>query len=324
MFISLTFKYLKPVVVLFHGVIIVKIIYLWQIIKLARMPIVLAVIPIFFIGVLFAIRTGAEISLLNFIWGFSILFIIEIAASFANDYFDYESDKHNKQFGFSGGSGVLLTYPELLPFAKWASIFMFLSALCLTVIFVQIYSFPIWTIAYIGVAVFFCWFYTAPPFRFVYRGFGEIPHFLAGIMFPSWGYLILTKTISLDLLIFAIPFGFLGLTVILNFEIPDMEADIHGGKHNLIVRKGRFFSFITIMVLYLAAFIFFLILSYTSWLHTSINIWLITLLATVPLFVSTVPVFKKIVARESATKYAIRNAITGFLAVIFITGIIWI
>jgi 1,4-dihydroxy-2-naphthoate octaprenyltransferase len=141
-------------------------------------------------------------------------------------------------------------------------------------------------------------------------------------MFPGWGYLILTKTISLDLLIFAIPFGFLGLTVILNFEIPDMEADIHGGKHNLIVRKGRFFSFITIMVLYLAAFIFFLILSYTSWLHTSINIWLITLLASIPLFVSTVPVFKKIVARESATKYAISNSIAGFLSVIFITGII--
>jgi hypothetical protein len=76
------------------------------------------------------------------------------------------------------------------------------------------------------------------------------------------------------------------------------------------------------MVLYLAAFIFFLILSYLSGLHTSINIWLITLLATVPLFVSTVPVFKKIVARESATKYAIRNAITGFLAVIIITVII--
>jgi 1,4-dihydroxy-2-naphthoate octaprenyltransferase len=102
-------------------------IYLKQIIKLTRMPIVLAVLPIFFIGVLFALRSGASFSLVNFLWGFCILFIIEIAASFANDYYDYEADKNNRQFGFSGGSGVLLDYPELLPFAKWTSIMMFTS-----------------------------------------------------------------------------------------------------------------------------------------------------------------------------------------------------
>jgi 1,4-dihydroxy-2-naphthoate octaprenyltransferase len=224
----------------------VKLIYLWQIIRLARMPIVLAVIPIFLIGVLFAIRSGASFSPINFLWGFGILFIIEIAAAFANDYYDYEADKHNRQFGFSGGSGVLLEYPELLPFAKWAAVTMFILSLLLTGLFIIAASLPLWAIAYIGVAVFFCWFYTAPPLRLVYRGLGEIPHLLAGIMFPGWGYLILTGTITPDLIIFAVPFGFLGLTVILNFEIPDMEADIHGGKRNLIVIKGRYFSFLLI------------------------------------------------------------------------------
>ena len=299
-----------------------KIFYLWQIVKLARMPIVLAVIPIFLVGVLFALRIGAEFSLGNFLWGFSILFIIEIAASFANDYFDYEADKYNKQFGFSGGSGVLLNYPELRPFAKWSSVFMFIFAIILTGIFVIISSFSPWIIAYIAVAVFFCWFYTAPPLRFVYRGIGELPHMLAGVMFPGWGYLILTGTISLELLVFAIPFGLLGLTVILNFEIPDMEADINGGKQNLIVRKGRFFSFITIMTLYLAAFIFFLVFSYTSWFNTPINLWAITLISSVPLLVSIIPVTKRIVQREHATKYAIRNAKAGFLAVILIAFIL--
>jgi len=93
-------------------------IYLWQIIKLMRMPIVLAVIPMFLVGILFALLGGAPFVLLNFLWGFSILFIIEIAAAFANDYFDYKADKYNKQFGFSGGSGVLLQYPELRLIAK--------------------------------------------------------------------------------------------------------------------------------------------------------------------------------------------------------------
>jgi len=300
----------------------VKIIYLWQLVKLARMPIVFAVIPLFLIGVLFAWRTGAEFSLGNFLWGFSILFIIEIAASFANDYFDYEADKHNKQIGFSGGSGVLLEYPELLSFAKWASVCMFLLALLLTGFFIIISSAPFWALGYIGVAVFFCWFYTAPPLRFVYRGLGELPHMLAGVMFPGWGYFILTGTISLELFVFSIPFGLLGLTVILNFEIPDMEADINGGKRNLIVRKGRYFSFTAIMILYLAAVIFFLVLSYTTWLNTPITLWAITLVACIPLFISIVPVLKKIVQPTLATKYAIRNAIAGFLAVIIITGIL--
>lgn len=301
-----------------------KTFYLWQIVKLARMPIVLAVIPLFLIGVLFALRTGATFSVSNFIWGFCILFIIEIAASYANDYFDYQADKHNRQFGFSGGSGVLLEYPKLLPFAKWASIFLFILSLLLTSFFIVVTSLSLWVFAYIGVAVFFCWFYTAPPLRLVYRGLGEIPHMLAGVMFPGWGYLILTGTLTPDLVLFAIPFGFLGLTVILNFEIPDREADIHGGKRNLIVMKGRYFSFITIMTLYLAAFLFLLFLSFTSWLHMTINLWIIALFTFVPLAVSVVPVIKKVVDRQRATKYAIRNAIVGFLTVILITLVLLI
>ncbi|MBN2599138.1 MAG: prenyltransferase [Candidatus Thermoplasmatota archaeon] len=313
--IILTFIYHKTLAYTrISGVTRVKIIYLWQIVKLARLPIVLAVIPIFLIGVLFALRTGAEFSIGNFLWGFSILFLIEIAASFANDYFDYEADKHNRQFGFSGGSGVLLEYPKLLPFAKWASVFMFLFSLLLTVVFVLLSSFPLWAIAYIGVAVFFCWFYTAPPLRLVYRGLGELPHLLAGIMFPGWGYFILTGTISYDLLVFAIPFGFLGLTVILNFEIPDMEADLHGGKRNLIVNIGRRSSFITIFCLYFITLVYFLILTEMQLFNNVVNLWLISLLVCIPLVASLLPVMKKSFEREAATKFAIRNAVAGFLS----------
>ena len=301
-----------------------KIIYLWQIVKLARLPIVLAVIPVFLIGVLFALHNGANFSLINFLWGFGILFIIEIAASYANDYFDYEADKHNKQFGFSGGSGVLLENPELLTFAKWASVFMFVLSLVLTGFFIIVASLPFWILGYIGIAIFFCWFYTAPPLRFVYRGLGELPHLLAGVMFPGWGYIILTGTITLDLLVFAIPFGLFGLTVILNFEIPDREADIHSGKQTLIVKKGRYFSFTAIMILYLTVFLFFLVLSFTSLLNITINLWVITLLAVVPLFVSMIPVSKKIVECDLATKYAIRNAVTGFVAIILIMFVLLI
>jgi len=283
------------------------------------MSIVLAVLPIFFLGTLFALITGAKFSLTNFLWGFIILFLIEIGASFANDYFDYEADKHNKQFGFSGGSGVLIEYPELIPFAKWASITLMTSALILTIIFVWISSLPIWVIGYIFVAIFFCWFYTAPPLKLVYRGFGELPHLLAGIMFPGWGYLILKGTIDMQLLLFAFPFGILGLTVILNFEIPDLEADISGGKKNLVVLKGRSFSFFIIMLLYVLAASYFFILTISGWNSEKFNFLVITIFLLIPIFTSFIAVIKKPQIREKATKYAILNAISGFSVTLVIT-----
>jgi 1,4-dihydroxy-2-naphthoate octaprenyltransferase len=284
-----------------------------------RLPIVLAVIPFFLLGSLFALQIGASFSLLNFLWGLCILFIIEIAASFANDYFDYESDNYNKQFGFSGGSGVLLHNPELRSFAKWASIALMILAIILTILFTWFASFPLWTIGYILVAVFFCWFYTAPPLKLVYRGLGEIPHFLAAVMFPGWGYLLMTKTIDLSLLIFAVPFGLLGLTVILNFEIPDREADIHGGKHNFIVRFDRPRSFLFINCLYFLACCLFVVFALTNVLKLSFNLWIPAFFFFIPFIISLKPAVKNIQNKEIATVYAIRNAIAGFSTVTFIT-----
>ena len=296
-----------------------KFVYIWQVIKLARLPIALAVIPTFLVGTLFAILHGASFTPINFLVGFCILLIIEIAASFANDYFDYEADKYNTQFGFSGGSGVLPQNPELRKFAKQASILLMLLAIFLTILMTWFLSFPLWTIGYILIALFFCWFYTAPPLRLVYRGFGELPHFLAAIMFPGWGYLLLTKTLDFDVLFFAIPFGLIGLTVILNFEIPDREADIHGGKHNFIVRFDRPRSFLFINCLYFLAGCLFVVFALTNVLNLSLNLWIPALFFFIPFIISLQPALKKIQNKETAKTYAIRNAIAGFSTVTFIT-----
>jgi 1,4-dihydroxy-2-naphthoate octaprenyltransferase len=282
------------------------------------MPIVLAVLPSFFLGTLFALILESDFIPLTFLYGFAILFIIEIGASFANDYFDYEADKYNKQFGFSGGSGVLLDYPELRSFAKWSSITLMILALALTLFFTLKLFYPWWIIGYIGIAVFFCWFYTAPPIRLVYRGWGELPHMLAGIMFPGWGYLLVTTTINWSLLIFAIPFGFYGLSVILNFEIPDKEADIHGGKKNLVVLKGRQFVFQLILALYILATIYFFLLSLVGWLDDKINFWIITVISFIPLSIALSAVIKRPTSKKATTMYAIRNAIFGFSTTLLI------
>jgi len=293
----------------------------FQIVKLARLPIALPLLPMFFVGVLFAMTTGAQFILENVIWGFSILFLNAIAAAYANDYFDYEGDKYNEQFGFSGGSGVLLAHPELRPFAKWAAVFLFIISLVLTAIFTWLASLPIWTIGYIAIGVFFFWFYTAPPVKLCYRGLGEPPHLLAGIMIPAWGYLVITGTLDLKLLIFAIPIGLFFLTVIFNFEIPDREADLHAGKSNLVVKKGRRFSFQLVMVLYMVSTIYFTILALNNWLTDSINFWVIVILSLIPFTVAFYSVLYAPDDKEGATPYAIKNAVSSFVYLLLIPSL---
>ena len=136
-----------------------KILYLGQIVKLSRIPIFIsAVVPFILIGVLFAMQIGAVFSPVNILWGLSIVFLIHLGTSFANDYFDYEADKYSKRLGFSGGSDALLKYPELLPFVKWMAVTFMVLAIVITIIFTEVASFPLWIIGYIIVAVFLCWF----------------------------------------------------------------------------------------------------------------------------------------------------------------------
>jgi 1,4-dihydroxy-2-naphthoate octaprenyltransferase len=286
---------------------------IFKIVKLARLPIAIPLLPCYVIGVLFAMVNGEALLIENVIWGFMILFLNSTAAAYANDYYDYEGDKYNEQFGFSGGSGVLLEHPELRLFAKWGAVFLFVLSLLLTVVFIWLAALPIWTIGYIAIGVFFFWFYTAPPIKLCYRGLGEPPHLLAGIMLPGWGYLVVAGTLDLILLIFAIPIGIFFLTVILNFEIPDKEADIHGGKKNLIVKKGRRFSFKFVMVLYLLSTIYFTFLALSNWLADRINFWVIAFISLIPLVVTIYSSLHAPDDKSKATPYAIINAVSSFL-----------
>jgi 1,4-dihydroxy-2-naphthoate octaprenyltransferase len=291
-----------------------------QMVMLARLPIAIGVLPTFFLGSLFALITGNEFLWVNFLWGFLILFLIEIAAAYANDYFDYEGDKHNQQFGFSGGSGVLQKHPQLLPVAKWSAVFLFFISFVLTLLMVWHFSFPLWIVGYILTAILFCWFYTAPPIKLAYRGLGELPHMLAGIMFPGWGYIILTGTLDWSLLIFALPFGFSGLTVILNFEIPDREADLNAKKSNLIVIMGRRFTFKVIFGLYLLVSLYFFGLGLTGFLGEKINFYIIAVISLIPTFFSLLGAVKATREKESATRYTIRTAVSHFISVFLIMG----
>jgi len=288
-------------------------IYFKQFIKLTRAHIGIAVLPSFWLGYLFALLLGYEFNLLIFLLGFIIIFLMYASASYINDYYDFEADKHNRQFGFSGGSGVLQQYPELKERTRYLAFIFILISILLTV-FLAIFTFiPLWSIVFIGVGAFFSWFYSAPPIRLSYRGVGEIPHFIAGLLNTAWGYLLITGTIDMILIIFAIPLSLHLLCVILIFEIPDKEADIHGGKTNFIVKHGRKNSFLLITILFWLTSFYFLLLAFVGWYSELINFYLLAILSCIPSIISIIVYQKKPIEKSLATKSAIQTSLSLFI-----------
>lgn len=287
--------------------------YVKQMIKLTRAHIGIAVLPSFWLGSLFALVLGYDFNLLIFLWGFLIIFLIYASASYINDYYDYEADKHNRQFGFSGGSGVLQKYPNLKQITKWLALSFIFISLFLTTILAWMTFIPMWSVGFIGLGAFFSWFYSAPPIRFSYRGMSEFPHFIAGLMNTGWGYMLLTGTIDIPLIIFAIPLSMHLLNVILIFEIPDKEADIHGGKQNFIVKRGRKQSYFFISIIFWCSTVYFISLALSGWNAININFWFIGLISLLPSLFATYTYFRKPTEQKQATKFAIRTALSLFI-----------
>jgi len=132
--------------------------YIKQMIKLTRAHIGIAVLPSFWLGSLFALILGYKFDILIFLLGFLIIFLIYTSASYINDYYDYEADQYNRQFGFSGGSGVLQQYPQLKIVTKWLVAGFIMLSLILTAILAWTTFIPFWSIGFITLGAFFSWF----------------------------------------------------------------------------------------------------------------------------------------------------------------------
>ncbi len=97
-----------------------------------------------------------------------------------------------------------------------------------------------WTLPLGGFGIFSGFFYSARPFRWAYRGLGEI---LVGICY-GWlpiatGFYLLAGFFNYQVFLLSIPVGLSIFNVILMNEFPDEEADRSIGKRNLLVRYGK-------------------------------------------------------------------------------------
>ncbi|MCD1296123.1 1,4-dihydroxy-2-naphthoate prenyltransferase [Methanocella sp. CWC-04] len=215
---------------------------------------------LFLLFVTLPVILGSVISFVFYPEAFSLYyFLISVIAMLSlhagtvilNDFFDFKSGTdviNTERTPYSGGSG-LLPGNVLKPKQVFiAGLFCFMICTVLGIFIVLTRSPIVMVIGVIGVVLGF--FYTAPPFKLAYRGFGEIARLIAtplmvlGAFFvqvpvgSGWEVIQYMEGIAVAT-IASLPLAFLNTGALYIFEFPDYNADIKVGKKNLVVRLGR-------------------------------------------------------------------------------------
>lgn len=164
-----------------------------------------------------------------------------IALNMTDDYFDYHSavDQKNKKVinPYAGGSGTL-TSGKIKP-QKMR--FVFLSFYLLTIISgLYLCAARTWWVLAFGLfGMASSYFYTAPPIRYGYRGFGEISQLINFSFTIGLGaYVVQAVSLSWEAFWVLSPLGLMMFAMIIINEIPDRKDDAAAGKNNLVVLLG--------------------------------------------------------------------------------------
>jgi 1,4-dihydroxy-2-naphthoate octaprenyltransferase len=202
-----------------------------------RLPFLTAAVVPVFVGAGVAWKDGflsAPLFLLTF---FGAAFF-HIGANVINDYFDHISGVDEANLSptpFSGGSRLIqrgLLEPKSV--RNLALLFYALGAL---IGFVLMFL-SSWHVILFGIAGFVLgWIYTAPPFRLVHRGVGEIAIGVAfGPVIVMGTYWVQAMRWSNEALLASIPVGLLIAAVLYINEFPDRGWDDRAGKRTLVAR----------------------------------------------------------------------------------------
>ncbi len=265
-------------------------------------------------GSLLAISSGVDFSFDLFIFGYAIMFPAHLGLSYSNNYFDIEVDKHNNPTSISGGSRILIENPDLRRTCLLIALVLMSISLVLSVFFILINNFSILFFLFILFANLLGFFYSAPPIRLAYRGFGEIANMInIGFLMPGIGYIVIKGSFDLFYFVFTFALFFYGLEFIILVEMPDMEGDKIGNKNTLIVKKGRKFGYTVILITLFISSIYYLFLSLTGIYSEYINYLVVFLISLIPLIVAIKGWFGSSFEIENASKIAITNIMTLFL-----------
>jgi 1,4-dihydroxy-2-naphthoate octaprenyltransferase len=195
----------------------------------------------FLLGAVIAWSQGFDISWTILILSSVAVTCIMLMTFLVNEYYDYEADLANKEFHMlSGGSRVLPM--GLIPrhhSIVAAHVFLAIAVVIGLLLYFYFKTGPL-TIPLGAIAIFIGYFYTAKPFRWSYRGLGEICiWFTCGWLATITGYYLQTGQLNAVATLASLPGAISVFLVILINEVPDINSDRLYGKNNLAVRLDR-------------------------------------------------------------------------------------
>jgi 1,4-dihydroxy-2-naphthoate octaprenyltransferase len=293
--------------------------FLSPLVRIARPQFLISGLALFIFGAAWAALLGMPFSLSRTLFGYLVLLPAHLSVSYSNDFFDVDVDGYGQHTFFSGGSGILVDHPGLRKPARRIALILIVFSLALGMVFQIVYSFPIWFLGFVVSGNLLGWFYSAPPVKLAYRGWGELSMILAiGLLIPGFGYLAAGGQINQDGMLFTVPLMLYGLAFILAVEIPDMESDRLGVKRTWVARKGRGFGFGLIAASSLLATLFFFCFPLLTDRVFPLDFRIPGVLSLLPLGASCVGLAKRHVDKRSATRivYGIMIALATFCVLV--------
>lgn len=183
----------------------------------------------YLLGQILAFGKERNLNWQNFWWGLLGVILVLIGVELFNEYFDAKE----------GGDRIFFEERPNIPgyfllLALGSMLFAFFIGLYLTFRT----GWPILLLSFLG--FFASYFYVGRPFRWSYRGLGEIVISLSyGPLMILGSYYLQTKSIDFSPIFVSLILGLLIFSLSLVNEIPDYYQDRLVGKKNLVVRLGK-------------------------------------------------------------------------------------
>lgn len=213
----------------------------WLFLRATRLPFLSATAVPVFLGTAVAALDG------SFVWWLALLTLVGAACvhlglNVSNDVFDTLSGADQANWTptpYSGGSRVILY--GLLTVREMALLATALYAVGLGIGVYLALTRALWPLLVIGaIGTFLSLAYTAPPFRLVHRGLGEVAVGLGfGPVMTLGACYVQAQRFSWEALYASLPVAILVALILYVNEVPDRPGDALAGKRTLPVRLSR-------------------------------------------------------------------------------------
>lgn len=209
----------------------------WRLFLATRVPFLTATLVPVFLGAVVARAHGESA------WWWVMLALvgaacIHLGLNVVNDIYDTKSgadDANVTPTPFSGGSRVL-QYGLVTPaFMRQLAVGFFAVGVGIGIFLAATRSIEI---LWLGIAgVFLSIFYTAPPFKLVYRGLGDIAVAAGfGPIMVLGTYAVVTGRLDGEALYASLPVALMVMLILYVNQVPDRHGDAKAGKRTLAVR----------------------------------------------------------------------------------------